>query len=540
MDAVPCTWNTTRVQESFARTKPASDALTKLAKLVAQKQESQSQNQLLPDVSPCVCAECGQGFSDMAELLHHQQGEHALRKRHRCLSCGKEFSLLSSLQLHKCIHDAAPCQLCCGKSQLGAPCSACKASTSDSQSVQNKSLHHQSHHHESRLYACAPCGKSFSQKQALLHHQQAGCSKSASRTSKVVSPPADSPSPESAVSDSPPPDSPPPDSPPPDSPPPDSPRPDSSPPDSPPPDATSSPDPDRPSQCPLCVKSFRSGAGLACHQRSTHQKEWSISKYLPPKGGCTNGVDRISQQKSGPSQPKGRGRKQVNGKSKQKSQLLSCRSCDRVFLSTAKLYLHRQESHSREKDIRRDPRPLISKRRKRETYPCEVCGKVFLHHLSLKAHVKNHSQEPPSQVQQVGKAAKEPKLAEKTPKKSKINLARKVGRTLVKAGRGRPKKIPEEEGEFPCPSCAEVFSLQSALKEHEELHQPTGSMRHCSVCSQGMGISKKPGAKLRRAYHCVPCLKAFVTLDTFLQHCQDHLVVSGDEEGSDYDPDSKI
>ncbi|XP_041700933.1 zinc finger protein 226 isoform X2 [Coregonus clupeaformis] len=522
MDAVPCTWNTTRVQESFARTKPASDALTKLAKLVAQKQESQSQNQLLPDVSPCVCAECGQGFSDMAELLHHQQGEHALRKRHRCLSCGKEFSLLSSLQLHKCIQDAAPCQLCCGKPQLGAPCSACKASTSDSQSVKDKSLHHQSHHHDSRSYACAPCGKSFSQKQALLHHQQAGCSKSASRTAKVASPPADSPSPESTLSDSSPPDSP------------------TS--DSPSHDATSAPDPDRPSQCPLCPKSFRSGAGLACHQRSTHQKEWSISKYLPPKGGGTNGVDRISQKKSGPPQPKGRGRKQANGKSKQRSQLLSCRSCDRVFLSTAKLYLHRQESHSREKDIRRDPRPLISKRRKRETYPCEVCGKVFLHHLSLKAHVKNHSQEPPCQVQQVGKAAKEPKLAEKMPKKPKSNLARKIGGTSVKAGRGRPKKIPmkEEEGEFPCPSCAEVFSLQSALKEHEELHQPTGSMRHCSVCSQGMGISKKPGAKLRRAYHCVPCLKAFGTLDTFLQHCQDHLVVSGVEEGSYSDTDGKI
>uniref|UniRef100_A0A8C8CUH9 Small nuclear ribonucleoprotein G n=1 Tax=Oncorhynchus tshawytscha TaxID=74940 RepID=A0A8C8CUH9_ONCTS len=80
MDAVPCSWNTTRVQESFARTKPASDTLTKLAKLVAQKQDSQSQNQLLPDVCPCVCAQCSQGFSDMAELLHHQQGEHALLK----------------------------------------------------------------------------------------------------------------------------------------------------------------------------------------------------------------------------------------------------------------------------------------------------------------------------------------------------------------------------------------------------------------------------------------------------------------------------
>ncbi|XP_020315705.1 zinc finger protein 27-like [Oncorhynchus kisutch] len=500
MDAVPCSWNTTRVQESFARTKPASDTLTKLAKLVAQKQDSQSQNQLLPDVCPCVCAQCSQGFSDMAELLHHQQGEHALRKCHCCLSCGKEFSLLSSLQLHKCIHDAAPCQVCCGKTQLGAPCSACKASTSDSQSVRDKSLYHQSHHHDSRSYACAPCGKSFSQKQSLLRHQQAGCSKSATRTAKVVSPPADSPSPESAILDS-------------------------SPPDSPPTDATSAPDPDRPSQCPLCAKRFRSGAGLACHQRSTHRKEWIISKYPLLKGGCTNGVHRLSKQMAGPPQPKRRGRK---------SQLLSCRSCDRVFLSTAKLYLHRQESHSREKDIRRDPRPLISKRRKRETYPCDVCGKVFLHHLSLKAHVKNHSREPPSHVQQVGKAAKETKLVEKTPKKPKGNISRKVGGTLVKASRGRPKKIPmkEEEGEFPCPSCAEVFSLQSALKEHEELHQPTGSMRHCSVCSQGMGISKKPGAKLRRAYHCVPCLKAFITLDTFLQHCQDHLVDSGDEEGS--------
>ncbi|CDQ84130.1 unnamed protein product [Oncorhynchus mykiss] len=145
MDAVPCSWNTTRVQESFARSKPASDTLTKLAKLVAQKQDSQSQNQLLPDVCPCVCAQCSQGFSDMAELLHHQQGEHALRKCHCCLSCGKEFSLLSSLQLHKCMRDAAPCQVCCGKTQLGAPCSACKASTSDSQSVR-----------DNRSYACAP------------------------------------------------------------------------------------------------------------------------------------------------------------------------------------------------------------------------------------------------------------------------------------------------------------------------------------------------------------------------------------------------
>ncbi|KAL1020803.1 hypothetical protein UPYG_G00004870 [Umbra pygmaea] len=495
MDAVPCSWNNTRVQESFARTRPASDTLTKLARLVAQKQEGHGQTHVLPDVSVSVCTECGQGFPDVAELFRHQQGQHALRKPHRCSSCGMEFSLLSSLQLHKCVQDAAPCQLCWGNPQLAASCSACKSSNSDSQSLPDKPLYHQSHHHDSLSYACAPCGKGFSQKEALLHHQQADCYTVTSRTVKLVSRQCDTPSPDSALSDTSPPESPPSDS-----------------------NCTSTRSRYRPTQCPLCPKRFRSGAGLACHQRVAHRKEWSVSKYLPPSG-----------------QPSKRNGNKANGKAKQKSQLLSCRTCDMVFVSTAKLYLHRKESHSRERDVKREPRPLISKRRKGETYPCGVCGKVFLHHLSLRAHAKKHSQEPSSNVQPGGKGAKETKLAEKTAKKLKIS--QKLGRPLVNAGRGRPKKKPvvEEEGEYPCPSCAQVFSLQSALKVHEELHQPSGTMRHCSVCSQCMGTSKKPKAKLRKAYHCVPCLKAFVTLDTFLQHCQGHLV-SGEEEGSYSDP----
>ncbi|KAJ8017160.1 hypothetical protein DPEC_G00014870 [Dallia pectoralis] len=505
MDTAPCSWNRTRVQETFAKDRPTSDTLTKLAKLVAQKQERHSQNHTVPDVPPYLCTDCGRDFSDIAELLRHQQGQHPLRKPHRCLSCGKEFSLLSSLQLHKCVLDDTVCQLCWGIPQLGATCGACKVP--DSQGVPDKPIYHQNH--DNLSYACAPCGKGFSHKQALLHHQQADCSKSASRTAKEVNRLANSPSPNSPPSDSSPPGSPTSDSPHSRSPTSDSPH-------------SRSPtrntnrglSPGGSIQCLLCFKSFRSGAGLTCHQRLSHQTEWRKSRGLPP----------IAVNGQIPSQAK--------GKSKQISQLLSCRTCDMTFLSTAKLYMHRQELHSREKDTKRDPRQLISKRRKGETFPCTVCGKVFLHHLSLKAHTKNHSKEPASELHQVGKGAKVLKTTEKkTTKRPKSILAQKTVGQLVGAVRGRSKKAPaiEEEGEYPCPSCAEVFSRQSALKVHEELHQPLGPMRHCSVCSQCMGLSKKPGAKVRKAYHCVPCLKAFLTLDAFLQHCQDHLVISGNE-----------
>uniref|UniRef100_G3PIM9 Uncharacterized protein n=1 Tax=Gasterosteus aculeatus TaxID=69293 RepID=G3PIM9_GASAC len=67
-----------------------------------------------------------------------------------------EFSLKSSLQLHKCRQDSSQCDRCPEESQRSPTGPSCTTS---------------------EPYGwCAPRGRGFSQKPALLHHQQAGCS----------------------------------------------------------------------------------------------------------------------------------------------------------------------------------------------------------------------------------------------------------------------------------------------------------------------------------------------------------------------------
>ncbi|KAM3872161.1 uncharacterized protein ACN63O_003432 [Diretmus argenteus] len=506
MDGVPCSWSTTRAQESFSRSRAAADTLSRLAKLVAraeQRQDGRSKRQH----SLHVCLECGLGFPDRTELLHHQEVKHALPKPHRCPPCGKEFSLLSSLQLHKCACDSSPCKLCQGEPRLGAPCPACMAGASDPDSPQDKSPHRQPHHLNSSPYACALCGRGFSQKQALLYHQQAGCTEPHCQLTvdNASSPPADSPPVSEAGST----------------------LSDSS--DTPGPSSTGD------KACPFCSRTFSSAAGLSCHKRIIHGVEVRIAPQKTKEEGAGGEKAKVNGNSI--------------GRPKSKQKLLSCRSCDMVLKGTAKLYLHRKEKHSRDKSIKRETRQV--KHRKGDLYPCQICGRVFLHHLSLLAHSKQHTGSTFTAVQRdsksVGNTAKDSKLADKKPNKLNPSL---TDTKAVTTGPGRPSKkvarleeqfndpgrcreVPEVEEEvdreFPCPSCVEVFSLQSELRDHVELHQSV-RRKQCSVCNQGMDISKEPGSKRQRLYHCVPCQRGFSALDIFLKHCQDHLRVRVEED----------
>uniref|UniRef100_A0A3Q0RCU4 Si:ch211-148l7.4 n=1 Tax=Amphilophus citrinellus TaxID=61819 RepID=A0A3Q0RCU4_AMPCI len=433
-------------------------------------------------------------------MLQHQEAEHTLPKPHRCPSCGQEFSLRSSLQLHKC--ESTRCELCHGMSRLGSPCSACTTHTSDPGRPQDKSLHRQSHHLDCSPYACAPCGRGFTQKQALLQHQQAGCNKlpSPSDIADASRLPEDS----SPVSEG------------------DSARSDSS--DAPGPSGRAN------NVCQLCCRIFRTEAALQRHEEASHAEEGQNIK-----GNSTSGEMRKGRNAKMNEEP--------SKSSKSQMKLLSCRSCDMVFRTTSKLYVHRKEKHSREKNVRREQRPVVIKRRKAGTYPCQVCGKVFVHHLSLRAHYRQHTSLSLAAIknksQTVGCTTKDSKLSENRPNTAKTSLA---DIKTVRAGPGRPRKVAahwtkigdsgrctevpeveeeEVEREFPCPSCAEVFSLQWQLKEHVELHQTSVKRRQCSVCTTEMDTCKWPGSKRQRLYHCVPCQQGFSALDSFLEHCQE-------------------
>ncbi|XP_029362651.1 zinc finger protein 169 [Echeneis naucrates] len=521
MDGV--SWSTSRAPESFTRSRTAADTLSRLASFIAQadnKHHTRSQRQRPSHLPMNVCPECGEGFPYVTDLLHHQDLKHTLPKPHRCPSCGQEFILKSSLQLHQCDQNSSPCELCHSESRLGSPCPACTTHTLDPSRPLDKSLHRQPHLLGRSPYACAPCGRGFSQKQALLHHQQAGCSEppSPTDTTEASSLPDDSPpvsegdSPCSNYSDTP------------------------------------GPSSRAASVCRFCPRSFRSEVGLQRHEHINHADERLMAlQGQKVKRECTSGQIRKRENNSVAGDH--------NVRPKCKKKLLSCRSCDMVFRSTSKLYVHRKEKHSREKNMIRDSMPAINKRRRSDSYPCQVCGKVFFHHLSLRAHYRQHTVSSSATIKDKAQSqectTKDNTLSENQPNKSKTSPAddktvragpgrpRKVARLETKVSdTGRCKEVPEvleeeeeeEERDFPCPSCAEVFPLQSQLKEHMELHQSSMKSRQCSVCTHMIDSCKWRSSKRQRLYHCVPCQQGFSALDSFLEHCQEHLRVRVEED----------
>ncbi|XP_063063756.1 zinc finger protein 672 [Engraulis encrasicolus] len=613
MDVASRSWDTGDEDntEAFLRNRQAGGAFSKLAELMAQaeqKAEARSHHHHHKShhhhhhhhqsaATVTTCAECHQDFPDVAALARHQQKHHTLRKPHRCKTCRQEFALLSSLQLHKCLGSpSSMCQLCHGKAQRGAPCSACSTDPSDTKGPRQ-------HHHDSSPYACAPCGRAFSHKQELLYHQQAGGCQPAPLSPKAVkpsttalasfTPAASTPTPSYA----------------------------SLPPSSPPMPAATA--------CSFCSRVFRSAAGLANHQRTWHPSQAdkdstsTTMTKLPQKSavklngktssekipGAKCKQDNLSdsatkKRDTGSSSGGGDG---GGGGSGKKSQLFPCRSCDRVFSQTSTLHQHRREVHQREKRAWREHRTSAKSTRqgkKGETYPCPICGKVFLHHLTRWTHLRTHSAQQQEQQQQqnpvrkplgrppgakplgrppgvktlgrppgskpLGRPPKLTKAAEKHPLK-KAKKSTKSGPTATKTEHKKRKKEQErrvaeeeededdddedrdedkeEEGrEFPCPSCLEVFSSSSDLHKHEEVHQPAEvTITTCCVCSEDIAPAEgeEEGAAAtavpKLVYHCAPCRQAFSSLHSFLQHCRMHLPSDSDDgDGSETDSANEV
>ncbi|KAM9750716.1 uncharacterized protein ACNS7B_007757 isoform 1-T3 [Menidia menidia] len=593
MDGV--SWRTSRSQEAFRGRSPASNTLTRLASFIARADTKQgpnhpSQSSQIPHLSAYVCPECGDGFPTSTDLRGHQEVRHSLPKPHRCPSCGKHFSLRSSLMLHRCARvSSGGCEVCRGVSLLGSSCPVCtiRAAADPGRAPPDKplplfpplplSLPLPRQPPPRGPYACAPCGRGFAQKQALLQHQQAGCccepsppatganAVATTTTTATICIPDDSPPVSDAESSH--------------------------------SDASDSPGPSR--RCPVAMAT-RHG-----HGKEEEGEGKGRSSRL--NGGLKDGLRSNRKLQNCRSELYVQRREKANG----------------VAVGDGGAGLNEEEEGGR------------GRGQKLGAYLCQVCSKAFVHHLSLRAHYRQHAATaknrpirgvsggngpsergvsggngPSERGVSGGNGPSENELPESSEWKrwkgqNPLTLTRRNHHQDPNAmtGRGRPgeagattangakanavnantvsakanavsfnavnanavnpkafkakafkantanpdltwglepeeeeekeeddEEEEEEDEEFPCPSCPEVFPLLVQLREHVELHQAAGARRRCGVCAGQMEARRGPGSRRQRPYHCMPCQRGFPTLDAFLTHCQEHLRLRVEED----------
>ncbi|XP_056113897.1 zinc finger protein 184 [Rhinichthys klamathensis goyatoka] len=463
MDSVRCNWNGAKGDQISTRSKPMSDTLSKLAQLITCMEYKPK-----PQTSSSIRKDCGHEFSELNDLVHHQEKELALQKLHCCQRCGQKFALLSSLQLHKCPGSSSMCQTCRGKPTRSSSCPSCGSEPSGPHRPEDPFSQ------DNSPYACAPCGQAFSHKQELLHHQQAG----GCQPAKTLKPPLP-PSPSASASLS---------------------------------------------ACTVCSRTFRSSAGLACHMRFSPAHTKSSVK--------TTKEEHLRSRK--------KKKKKVLS-----SKLFPCRSCDKSFPKTSLLHRHRKEEHRREikeKALRKENSEKAPRRRRKgETYPCLGCGKEFLHHLTRWAHFKHCASPRADAARCDPKGAKDLRPSQENRPRRGRPRTKNLTETKQEEEVERNEQDEDEDGEYPCTSCDQVFSSKAALHAHEEVHeevpegvhQPADTCRCCSVCAGGIPLSQIPEDCEKKVYHCVPCAEAFIALDTFLEHCQKHLIRENQDEFSD-------
>ncbi|KAK7129183.1 hypothetical protein R3I94_017407 [Phoxinus phoxinus] len=488
MDSVHCNWNGAKGDQISTKSKPMSDTLSKLAQLITCMEYKPK-----PQTSSSIRKDCGHEFSELNDLVH-QEKELALQKLHCCQRCGQKFALLSTLQLHKCPGSSSMCQTCRGKPTRGSSCPSCGSEPSGPHRPEDPFSQ------DNGPYACAPCGQAFSHKQELLHHQQAGGCQPA-KTLRPSLPP--SPSASASLS-----------------------------------------------ACTVCSRTFRSSAGLSCHMRFSPAHTQGGTETTFPCRSCDKSFPKTSLLLQHRKEEHCRSRKKKK-KALLSSNLFPCRSCDKSFPKTSLLHRHRKEEHRREikeKALRKENSEKATRRRQKgETYPCQHCGKEFLHHLTRWAHFKHCASPHAAAAVFDRKSAKDLRTSQENrprrgrPRKKNLPALTETKKEEDVERNGQDDNDEDEDGEYPCTSCDQVFSSKAALRAHEEVHeevpegvhQPADTCRCCSVCAGGIPLSQIPEDCEKKVYHCVPCAEAFIALDAFLEHCQKHLLREHQDEFSD-------
>ncbi|XP_034960901.2 zinc finger protein 11-like [Zootoca vivipara] len=111
---------------------------------------------------PYICATCGKGFIEKSKLIAHTQAHnkklHLIREPYECPECGEDFFTKASFNKHRATHTNEPTYSCpdCGKSYK----------------AEMRLVRHVAKAHSgATLFKCPDCGKGFTKEKALTRHR---------------------------------------------------------------------------------------------------------------------------------------------------------------------------------------------------------------------------------------------------------------------------------------------------------------------------------------------------------------------------------
>ncbi|XP_045408580.1 zinc finger protein 345-like [Lemur catta] len=394
------------------------------------------------------CTECGKAFIRHAEITQYQ-GLHSKEKPYECTECGKVFSQKTSLFQHLKIHTRKKPHQC-------SKCGRCF-------SRRSVLMKHQSLHTGEKPFECMNCGKAFCHSSDLIKHQQLHIK-------------------------------------------------------------------EKPYECSECGKAFRQRSHLIEHQQIHSEEKPYECKMCGKAFTQYAGLNQHQRIHTG-------------------EKPFECPVCGRAFSRSSELIIHHR-IHSGEK-------------------PCECaeCGKTFSVSSTLIIHQRSHTGEKPYKCNECGEAFSQcsglnkHKLGDKhgnppEPRKYKCD---ECGKKFTRStGLRNHKRIHTGDKTYQCPECGKAFTRGEHLIEHQGIHnkvklyqckvcgkafsQKTGLSHHlrihtgekpfeCSECGRAFCWKSDLNKHLRvhseeKPYKCEDCGKAYRQRATLIQHQKSHVVLS--------------